>query len=472
MGKKFADLTAQIKTEKRISRRLEYPRGSGRSPNRSNGEHYPQCPASRGSLRQRTPSGPLEFTPDSYGSAGQKLLHTQQSDSGLSQFNNYSAGAETEANNSCPDIQSFPLDENSVYSHSPYGGSRNNSSSAADRDRNVIRVAVRSSSLHREDAKANNVGGSSSGAGGGSSSTSRSSSDSKPVRKSNSSSSTSQPVDKSAPHVPVRTVSRLTSLESRSVDQPEVTSSSSSRSAHPSSSSSAAAVVSSVGMDAVDVAFASRSTATHYRRPHHHHHHHHVHPAPQAVISVNPGLYRSPTSSSGSPSLAAATTDCYTVNEVLRKRHYRTGLNIYNKKPEKGITYLIRRGFLENSPQAVARFLVTRKGLSKQMIGEYLGNINHSFNMAVLNCFASEMDFSGMQIDTALRKFQTYFRMPGEAQKIERLMEVFSNRYCQCNPELMSKFQSTDTVFILSFAIILLNTDLHTPSLKPEKVSA
>jgi len=107
--------------------------------------------------------------------------------------------------------------------------------------------------------------------------------------------------------------------------------------------------------------------------------------------------------------------------------------------------------------------------LSKQMIGEYLGSINNPFNMAVLTCFAQEMDFSGMHLDTALRKFQTYFRMPGEAQKIERLVEVFSGRYCQCNREMVVLLHSSDTVFILAFAIILLNTDLHTPNIKPEK---
>jgi len=56
--------------------------------------------------------------------------------------------------------------------------------------------------------------------------------------------------------------------------------------------------------------------------------------------------------------------------------------------------------------------------------------------------------------------------MPGEAQKIERLMEVFSARYIQCNPEVSSKFHSNDTIFIMAFAIILLNTDLHTPNMK------
>ncbi|XP_052564694.1 IQ motif and SEC7 domain-containing protein 1 isoform X2 [Culex pipiens pallens] len=163
------------------------------------------------------------------------------------------------------------------------------------------------------------------------------------------------------------------------------------------------------------------------------------------------------------------TPTSYKVSETIRKRQYRVGLNLFNKKPERGITYLIRKGFLENTPQGVARFLISRKGLSRQMIGEYLGNLQNPFNMAVLDCFAGELDLSGMQVDVALRKFQGYFRMPGEAQKIERLMEVFSTRYCQCNSDIVARLRSHDTVFVLAFAIIMLNTDLHTPNLKPER---
>ncbi|KAJ8911054.1 hypothetical protein NQ315_015108 [Exocentrus adspersus] len=159
----------------------------------------------------------------------------------------------------------------------------------------------------------------------------------------------------------------------------------------------------------------------------------------------------------------------YKISETIRKRQYRVGLNLFNKKPERGIAYLIRRGFLENSPQGVARFLISRKGLSKQMIGEYLGNLQSPFCMAVLECFAGELDLSGMQVDVALRKFQQHFRMPGEAQKIERLMEVFSQRYCQCNVDIVARLRSPDTIFVLAFAIIMLNTDLHTPNIKPER---
>lgn len=140
----------------------------------------------------------------------------------------------------------------------------------------------------------------------------------------------------------------------------------------------------------------------------------------------------------------------FKISETIRKRQYRVGLNLFNKKPERGISYLIRRGFLENSPQGVARFLISRKGLSKQMIGEYLGNLQNPFCMAVLECFAGELDLAGMQVDVALRKFQQHFRMPGEAQKIERLMEVFSQRFCQCNVDIVARLRSPDTVSLVS----------------------
>ncbi|XP_046809190.1 IQ motif and SEC7 domain-containing protein 1 isoform X1 [Lucilia cuprina] len=213
--------------------------------------------------------------------------------------------------------------------------------------------------------------------------------------------------------------------------------------AHAQNSAAMAALVSGVA-PVEDHAISSHTSAAQYE-------HHEQHEHQQIIVT------------------ATQTPPNYKVSETIRKRQYRVGLNLFNKKPEKGITYLIRRGFLENTPQGVARFLITRKGLSRQMIGEYLGNLQNQFNMAVLNCFAMELDLSGMQVDVALRKFQAYFRMPGEAQKIERLMEIFSQRFCQCNQDIVGRLRSSDTIFVLAFAIIMLNTDLHTPNLKPER---
>lgn len=128
------------------------------------------------------------------------------------------------------------------------------------------------------------------------------------------------------------------------------------------------------------------------------------------------------------------------------------------------------------------------------------------------SCVVDEMDFSGMDLDDALRKFQAQIKVQGEAQKVERLIEAFrfvcvgygrfcedrrqiqiksnstfnrtscdniigtcyvcflcSQRYCMCNPILVRQFQNPDTIFILAFAIILLNTDMYSPNVKPER---
>ncbi|XP_062855008.1 IQ motif and SEC7 domain-containing protein 1 isoform X2 [Trichomycterus rosablanca] len=156
-------------------------------------------------------------------------------------------------------------------------------------------------------------------------------------------------------------------------------------------------------------------------------------------------------------------------NDLVQRRQYRIGLNLFNKKPEKGIQYLIERGFMSDTPVGIARFILERKGLSRQMIGEFLGNRQKQFNKDVLDCVLDEMDFSGMDLDDALRKFQAQIKVQGEAQKVERLVEAFSQRYCVCNPALVRQFQNPDTIFILAFAIILLNTDMYSPNVKPER---
>uniref|UniRef100_A0A671WXH5 IQ motif and Sec7 domain ArfGEF 2 n=1 Tax=Sparus aurata TaxID=8175 RepID=A0A671WXH5_SPAAU len=159
-------------------------------------------------------------------------------------------------------------------------------------------------------------------------------------------------------------------------------------------------------------------------------------------------------------------------NDVVQRRQYRIGLNLFNKKPEKGIQYLIERGFVSDTPVGIARFILERKGLSRQMIGEFLGS-RQQFNKdsVCLSAAASwtEMDFSGMDLDDALRKFQAQIKVQGEAQRVERLVEAFSQRYCVCNPVLIRQFQNPDTIFILAFAIILLNTDMYSPNVKPER---
>ncbi|XP_052068872.1 cytohesin-1-like isoform X6 [Mytilus californianus] len=138
------------------------------------------------------------------------------------------------------------------------------------------------------------------------------------------------------------------------------------------------------------------------------------------------------------------------------------GKKKFNMDPKKGIEYLIDHQLLPNTPEEVAKFLFQGEGLNKTAIGDYLGEAK-DFNISVLKAFVNLHEFSDMILVQALRQFLWSFRLPGEAQKIDRMMECFAERYCELNPGM---FTSTDTCYVLSFAIIMLNTTLHNPAVK------
>ncbi|XP_055922989.1 cytohesin-1 isoform X1 [Eupeodes corollae] len=138
------------------------------------------------------------------------------------------------------------------------------------------------------------------------------------------------------------------------------------------------------------------------------------------------------------------------------------GRKKFNMDPKKGIEYLVENRLLRMDPQDIAHFLYKGEGLNKTAIGDYLGEKN-DLNEDVLKAFVALHDFTNLILVQALRQFLWSFRLPGEAQKIDRMMECFAQRYCQLNPDI---FTNTDTCYVLSFAIIMLNTSLHNPSVK------
>lgn len=49
------------------------------------------------------------------------------------------------------------------------------------------------------------------------------------------------------------------------------------------------------------------------------------------------------------------------------------------------------------------------------------------------------------------------------------LVLLHSQRYCMCNPDVVQQFHNPDTIFILAFAVVLLNTDMYSPNIKPQR---
>jgi len=154
----------------------------------------------------------------------------------------------------------------------------------------------------------------------------------------------------------------------------------------------------------------------------------------------------------------------YLVEQKQRKALLIKGVHKFNLKPKVGLKYFLSHNFIEDdNPEDVARFFVQTDGLSKTQLGDFLGE-NDPFNKQVLHALVDRDSFQGLELDNALRKFLSNFRLPGEAQKIDRMMEKFAEKYHMDNPDI--GFANADTAYVLSFSIIMLNTDAHSDQIK------
>ncbi|KAL3756746.1 hypothetical protein ACHAWU_003496 [Discostella pseudostelligera] len=194
----------------------------------------------------------------------------------------------------------------------------------------------------------------------------------------------------------------------------------------------------------------------------------------EKVKAVQEGLsadsMKADLSSEGAATVKKTLVEMYDSKKRRREEESQAALK-FNQKPTDGLKYAAERGHLDlTDPVDVARYLLQNKDtFEKAQIGEYLGREKEwqdGFALKVLRAYGDALDFQGMKFDDAIRYYLSGFRLPGEAQKIDRIMEVFAARYTEQNADV---FPSADSAFILAFSIIMLNTDLHNPAIREDR---
>ncbi|CAG2107521.1 unnamed protein product, partial [Medioppia subpectinata] len=170
----------------------------------------------------------------------------------------------------------------------------------------------------------------------------------------------------------------------------------------------------------------------------------------------------------GSNSVSTKTLELDSPQQYEEVKHQKDiiehGISLFNLKPMRGIAYLQEHNVIDSSASSVAHLFHTNDMLDRTQVGEFLGDID-SFNREVMYAYVDQMDFKGKDFVSALRSFLMGFRLPGEAQKIDRLMEKFASRYCETNVN-KGLFASADTAYVLAYSIIILTTDLHSGQVK------
>lgn len=143
-----------------------------------------------------------------------------------------------------------------------------------------------------------------------------------------------------------------------------------------------------------------------------------------------------------------------------RKRLLWLALEKFNARPKDGIQFIKENKLIDNNEDLV-QFLKDNLRVDKKVLGEFLSKEE---NKPLREAFIRSLDFSNLRIDEALRSMLEKFRLPGESQLIERILDTFSIHWFEQNNGVL---QSSDSALSLAYAIIMLNVDQHSKKVKP-----
>jgi brefeldin A-resistance guanine nucleotide exchange factor 1 len=139
------------------------------------------------------------------------------------------------------------------------------------------------------------------------------------------------------------------------------------------------------------------------------------------------------------------------------------GTSKFNESPKAGIAFLASHGVISSvdDPKAIAQFIQGSSRLDKKVLGDF---ISKSSNDKILIAFLEAFDFKGKTVEESLREVLYTFRLPGESQLIERIVVEFAKKYVGDGNN--DNIATEDAIFVLTYAIIMLNTDQHNPNVK------
>lgn len=127
-------------------------------------------------------------------------------------------------------------------------------------------------------------------------------------------------------------------------------------------------------------------------------------------------------------------------------------------------------GYLKSDPEAVSNFISLHQDkVSEEQLGSFLGENGGDLNDEVFFskvrlCYIGRNKYNQMRITDALRILftQSGFKLPSDAQVIESIIDTFSQCYYNDNPDMFSNPRVCSS---LTFAIMILNSELHDPNI-------
>lgn len=160
----------------------------------------------------------------------------------------------------------------------------------------------------------------------------------------------------------------------------------------------------------------------------------------------------------------------------------------HRKSLRKALDLLLESGHVSPSPGEFCNWIRDHiDAIDDTVVGDYLGedglepvspsgemapsHRTTAFMLQFRDTFIGAMSFAGMGFVPALRHMLTQggFRIPGEAQKIERILQSFATCYYAANKDSLGDVEDADVVLVLAFATVMLNTDMYNKAIKKSR---
>jgi brefeldin A-inhibited guanine nucleotide-exchange protein len=119
--------------------------------------------------------------------------------------------------------------------------------------------------------------------------------------------------------------------------------------------------------------------------------------------------------------------------------------------------------------KGLVTFLKTTPTLSPTEIGKFIGE-KKDFNEEVLSWYIEEFNWANDETDLidAMKELMTGFRIPGEGQIVDRILERFGEKISKDQPDM---FGNSEGVFLFSYAVLMVQTSIHNPQAKKCRMS-
>jgi hypothetical protein len=110
--------------------------------------------------------------------------------------------------------------------------------------------------------------------------------------------------------------------------------------------------------------------------------------------------------------------------------------------------------------------------IPRNEIAGVLATSNDEFYTEALRLYMTRFEFRHQPLDVALRQLLMHMSLPKETQQIDRVVEAFSVRYEQCEPDLFRhkgvflvylalkrRTDQVDNTYVVAFSMMMLHTD-------------